>query len=238
MTTVEITVGGATIKVEPATSHAATVYNVGVSSSQAVIQRIEEQERRASKSNPPTPPSLPVDDAAFEPADGRDNHRQDRGEVPVSVTSALLTCLYESLVQRGSDGHVGGKHIGEGGAELFRGRRGSGSVAEVAHDSSPSSRCGDTTVGDGGGPGGRIEQPGPAPTVILGRFMDALGVAPAAPEECAEFFLRGDDVGQVFGLESVAYLRWAYALAGEFQLAPYQAGLLIDALATALAGAR
>lgn len=67
--------------------------------------------------------------------------------------------------------------------------------------------------------------------------MSELGVKPAPLEECAEMILRGDDVGVVFGLDTEAYLRLCYGLAAEFQYEPYQAGLMIDALATALRGA-
>lgn len=67
--------------------------------------------------------------------------------------------------------------------------------------------------------------------------MDTLGINLVPIEDCAEMILRGEDVGRVFGLDPVAYLRWTYGLAAEFQLAPYQAGLMIDALATALRGA-
>lgn len=46
MTAIEITVGDTTIKVEPANQRTTTVYNVDVSSPQAVIQRLEEHGRR------------------------------------------------------------------------------------------------------------------------------------------------------------------------------------------------
>lgn len=49
MTTIEITVGDVTVKVDSANPRTTTVYNVGVASPQAVIQRIEESERRAPR---------------------------------------------------------------------------------------------------------------------------------------------------------------------------------------------
>ncbi|GAB3134921.1 hypothetical protein GCM10027289_27750 [Tsukamurella serpentis] len=243
MTTIKITVGGTVVEVEPAKPRTTTVYNVGVSSPQAVIQRIEEAQRREAAMRragmaDPTTPSPSVDDSPLEVADRRDEQGQGAPEIAVTIPSALLASLNHLLDEGGCDWHVRGDLPLERGAELIGAGRGSAAVAEVDHDSSPSSGCGDTTVGDGGGPGSRIEQPGPAPTVILSRFMDALGVKPAAQEECVEFFLRGDDVGQVFGLDPVAYLRRCYGLAAEFQFEPYQAGLMIDALATALRGAR
>lgn len=205
-------------------------------SPQAVIQRVEEAERRASKANPPTPPSLPVDDASFELADGRDDHRQDRGEVPVSVTSALLACLYQSLVQRGGDGHVGGEHIGEGGTELFRGGRGAGPVAEVAHDSSPSSGCGDTTVGDAGGPGSRIGEPGPHRRV-LDEYMRVFDAEPRDYSSALELPLD-EHARRAFGIGRHDYNRYAAGLADALDIPHGSASAVLDGLALVAGGAQ
>lgn len=190
MTTITITTAdGTTITVEPA-APARTVYTVDVRSPQAVLQRIEEAQRRQSRA-----PRTTIPDGAvlhfIDQLVGDDLHGQVRAESKMNAAGDGPD--RDDPVEPGrSCCEVAGVRLG---VEVPRDAVGrSGRVdPDLSHDSSPSSGCGDTTVGDEAGPGSRIGEPVPRQAHVDAlRDLLALMEGYSCNDQRARFLLSSD----------------------------------------------
>lgn len=253
-----------------------TVYNVGGSSPQAVIQRLEEhgrwnheavaregrataKARRAAISAAVTYRDTSVSSAVLRLIDGllaeyglpfadRSDERDPRlGREEVGVADGLSDGVVPKLgrVKVEDTGSAFARYIAHhcpncrhdvADDPVDRNAGVDVSVDPEVHESSPSSGCGDTTVGDAGGPGSRIGEPGPH-RKVLDEYMRVFDAEPRDYSPGLELPLD-ERAACAFGIGRHEYNRYAAGLAAALDIPHGSASAVLDGLALVAGGAQ